>query len=461
MTIQRIRDDQMNLEKMKEKQRKETLKWRSKAENLDEDCKFLQKQVKETKKQNQLLKLAITRLQYELEQKGDKEGNIFLTEAIDENTNMKPDEILEILKSDYIDSNQLSILEKSNLLDTSANSITLNEISRQKVSMDRSALTTHRNRSTKRSDVKSPISNYSMIPTLNIKYEVFLDTLFNTQHDEDRIKKELKQYMQAVETRFTNICKDLRRQVENERKKRIKAESLKVNDATQKNELETIFVDCIEEVRKDIMKRRLKTEIQNKKRFKPIDKDSQEAKEFEESLLKLAQLAKNKIKITEFTPIDRCNLLDLFVNNEKTLLKIYEACFPHRTNNFTDPNQSMMQNSELQGEKSRQNHQKNHSMIDFSRTDINDGFKALGSIDSKNQNDSSFYAGQLEPLTGFEHKDPRYGNSTINEDYGGEVSEHKTILPTIKQQRQSEQFMKGFTKPSTLGNLSAYGGVTR
>lgn len=36
-TIQKIRNEQMNLEKMKEKQRKETLKWRSKAENLDED----------------------------------------------------------------------------------------------------------------------------------------------------------------------------------------------------------------------------------------------------------------------------------------------------------------------------------------------------------------------------------------------------------------------------------------
>jgi chromosome segregation ATPase len=47
--IQKIRNEQMNLEKMREKQRKETLKWRSKAENLDEDCKFLQKQVKETK----------------------------------------------------------------------------------------------------------------------------------------------------------------------------------------------------------------------------------------------------------------------------------------------------------------------------------------------------------------------------------------------------------------------------
>jgi hypothetical protein len=40
-----------------------------------------------------------------------------------------------------------------------------------------------------------------------------------------------------------------------------------VNTTTEKNDLENLFVDCIEEVRKDIMKRRLKNEIYNKKKF--------------------------------------------------------------------------------------------------------------------------------------------------------------------------------------------------
>lgn len=40
-----------------------------------------------------------------------------------------------------------------------------------------------------------------------------------------------------------------------------------MNVNTEKNELESLFVDCIEEVRKDIMKRRLKNEIYNKKKF--------------------------------------------------------------------------------------------------------------------------------------------------------------------------------------------------
>lgn len=217
-TISKIKEDQINLEKIKEKQKKEALKWRSKAENLDEDCKFLQKQVKETKKQNQLLKLAITRLQFELENRVGKDGNTFLTEAVDDNTNMKPEEILEILKSDYIDSNQLSILEKSNLLDTSANSISVNDISKIKPSLDRSALTTVRNRSTQGRNTRSPLSNYRNIPTQNIKYEAFLDMLFSANYDDARRKEELKLYMQAVETRFNDICKELRAKVEIERK---------------------------------------------------------------------------------------------------------------------------------------------------------------------------------------------------------------------------------------------------
>ena len=78
------------------------------------------------------------------------------------------------------------------------------------------------------------------------------------------------------------------------------------------------------------MKRRLKNEIYNQKQFQSLESKTEEAKEFEESLLKLAQLAKNRVREVDFTSKDKCNLLDLFVNNEKTLLKIYEALFPHR-----------------------------------------------------------------------------------------------------------------------------------
>ena len=72
------------------------------------------------------------------------------------------------------------------------------------------------------------------------------------------------------------------------------------------------------------MKRRLKSELSTYK------KDNNNGSEFEESILKIAMLAKGKVKNADFTSVDRYNILDLFVNNEKTLIKIYEALFPFK-----------------------------------------------------------------------------------------------------------------------------------
>lgn len=83
----------------------------------------------------------------------------------------------------------------------------------------------------------------------------------------DDIKDEISKYVQALETNYTETFKELRGQLDRERLKNKKVVADKVNEGAEKNELEGLFVDCIEEVRKDIMKRRLKNEIYNKKKF--------------------------------------------------------------------------------------------------------------------------------------------------------------------------------------------------
>lgn len=137
-------------------------------------------------------------------------------------------------------------------------------------------------------------------------------------------------YVQALETNYTNAIGDSK--VRNERlKKQLRAEKAKnVNEVIEKGDLETLFVDCVEDVRRSVIKRRLKAEIIGRKKIGKFDENSEEAKEFEESLLKLANLAKDRVKFSEFTSQDRNNLLDLFVNNEKTLLRVYENLFPRR-----------------------------------------------------------------------------------------------------------------------------------
>lgn len=83
----------------------------------------------------------------------------------------------------------------------------------------------------------------------------------------DDIKEEIGKYVQVLETNYNDSIKELKLQIEREKNKTRKFQADRVNDNSDKNELESLFVDCIEEVRKDIMKRRLKNEIYNKKKF--------------------------------------------------------------------------------------------------------------------------------------------------------------------------------------------------
>ncbi len=85
-------------------------------------------------------------------------------------------------------------------------------------------------------------------------------------------------------------------------------------------------MQSVEEVRKNIVRRRLKNEF-NSRRKVTLSRGNEADLEFELSLAKLADLAKGRIKFEEFTGNDRNNLLDLFVNNERVLLAVHEIIF--------------------------------------------------------------------------------------------------------------------------------------
>ena len=144
------------------------------------------------------------------------------------------------------------------------------------------------------------------------------------------MKFEILNYVQAMETNYTEAIQEQKSKCEKVKKELRKEKSKHVNDVIEKSDLENLFVDCVEDVRRNVIKRRLKAEIVGKKKIGKFDENSAEAQEFEESLLKLANLAKDRVKYSEFTTQDRNNLLDLFVNNEQTLLKIYEILFPKK-----------------------------------------------------------------------------------------------------------------------------------
>jgi hypothetical protein len=117
----------------------------------------------------------------------------------------------------------------------------------------------------------------------------------------DDIKFEILNYTQALETNYTNNISELKLRNERLKNQLRKEKSRNVNDVIERGDLENLFVECVEDVRRNVIKRRLKAEIIGKKKIGKFDENSEEAKEFEESLLKLANLAKNRVKFSEFT----------------------------------------------------------------------------------------------------------------------------------------------------------------
>ena len=161
------------------------------------------------------------------------------------------------------------------------------------------------------------------------------------------VKYEIINYVQALETNYNDTIREQKQKAERIKNQLRKEKAKNVNEVIEKGDLENLFVDCVEDVRRNVIKRRLKAEIIGKKKIGKFDENSDEAQEFEESLLKLANLAKERVKFSEFTGQDRNNLLDLFVNNEKTLLKIYEILFPRKANQTAQNTSSLRQISTL------------------------------------------------------------------------------------------------------------------
>ena len=139
-----------------------------------------------------------------------------------------------------------------------------------------------------KSQNRSPVSKYRHIPTENLKFERFIDLVFTSKMDEFETKEEIMKYVQALETNYMATITDLKTSLEKERVKSKRLNYEKIHDLTTKNELEALFVECIEEVRKDVMRRRLKSEIQNQKKSQMMQKTTEDAKEFEKSLVKMA-----------------------------------------------------------------------------------------------------------------------------------------------------------------------------
>ena len=72
-------------------------------------------------------------------------------------------------------------------------------------------------------------SRYANIPTENLKFRAFIDALFQSKMTQYDVKEEVKGYVSALETNYTDTIKDLRAQMETLKRKLKLARSEKTN----------------------------------------------------------------------------------------------------------------------------------------------------------------------------------------------------------------------------------------
>jgi len=96
-----------------------------------------------------------------------------------------------------------------------------------------------------------------------------------------------------------------------------------------------LFTQCIEDIKKDVAKRRLKSEFSSSKSKHQFSSgqllsDGSSSEQFQTTLDKLSDIAKDRIKLDDFTLSDRINLLDPFVNSKVFIREVHDLLFAKR-----------------------------------------------------------------------------------------------------------------------------------
>ncbi|CAI2360921.1 unnamed protein product [Moneuplotes crassus] len=140
--------------------------------------------------------------------------------------------------------------------------------------------------------------------------------LFSNEQIQEIIEENKK--LKENELKYQDRINNLRDKLKQQKMKTIEANSNKVNYFSNRNDLEDFFLNCIEEVKKDIKKRREK-------------QDGYQSKKLSRSNSEIVN--KNRRikgpKYENFTKTDKKKVIEMLISNEQVLLFLYEHLFPY------------------------------------------------------------------------------------------------------------------------------------
>jgi DNA repair exonuclease SbcCD ATPase subunit len=127
-----------------------------------------------------------------------------------------------------------------------------------------------------------------------------------------QLREEIEAYMRNQEAKWEEGIKHLQSAVDGEKRKAKAAAASQASAFLANRDLEGIFLECVEEVRREVQKRRTLAIISAKYTTKAAPKEPKSA----------------------FTPKDKRRIMDLLVGNEQVLVFLYEKLFPYRGNSI-------------------------------------------------------------------------------------------------------------------------------
>lgn len=158
------------------------------------------------------------------------------------------------------------------------------------------------------------ISDTKFVPTSKTG-EIILEIL-NKSSSSDSFLYDLEKFFHDLEIKYNDSIRHIKNSLESEKKKFKQYSAQQSSLFFAKNDLESLFLECVEEVRKDISRRKAKNLADAK-------------------YTKRARTTVPEERGT-MTPSDKRKILELLISNEQVLILLYEKLFPHRASQYAN-----------------------------------------------------------------------------------------------------------------------------
>jgi hypothetical protein len=148
------------------------------------------------------------------------------------------------------------------------------------------------------------------------------DLLNKYDQTDTELYKELEILMEKQEKHFEHATRHYKSIISNERRKMRTFSVMRSSQFTEKSEMETLFLDCVEEVKQEVGHRR--------------------AKSLKTQKFGLKSKLLPSPKTENFSPADKRRILELLISNEQVLMMLYEKLFPFRNKESLEPETGLL-----------------------------------------------------------------------------------------------------------------------